>query len=378
MSFVRTNWITGTSWCVGLLAAFAVVVRSHQPVVAIAPAVVAPLPDGSQVRSARCAACHAEIAATVETAPHWNALTIASSPEILSRFAGQTFIANEGDGDETSYEFSNREGQLWCRCSKVDHDLQIAWVFGSGRLAQTLVALRRDARDDLEMIEHRISWYPGVGLGLTLGQNIGSPSQGPSQTRIGIEYHGTSHGKSGAMHCFGCHASKLDPSRLDHASGVSAGLVCRRCHDGDRSHADREEGLAPRGPEMISWSQLTQRESVNRCGECHRRADQTPADEITTSAEHIVRFAPVGLVQSKCFLATEDDESMRLDCLTCHDPHLAASRDAALYAAKCRSCHDRPATPACVREPDSENCVSCHMRRRETQPHLVFTDHWIR
>lgn len=378
MSFDRTRAMVWLTWSIGVVAACTVVVCAHRDS-PIEPAVTSSISNTSGSQASRCIACHAEIVEIVQSAPHWNALDPGSSKTSLDHFAGQTFIADEGDGDETTYEFSERDGQLWCRSSKAEFDVQLHWVFGSGRLAQTPVALQRNARGEFEMIEHRVSWYPGgVGLGLTLGQNNGSPRDEAKRSRIALEYHGTAHDSATTLNCFACHSSKLDPRHLDRAMGVSPGLACRRCHADADSHADEQEGLNSQGVRMGSWSQLTQREAVNQCGECHRRADQTPHDEITTSAEHIVRFAPVGLVQSACFLATESSDSLRLDCMTCHDPHRAASRDVAFYSSKCRACHDRDEIAQCSREPKSENCVSCHMKRRETQPHLIFTDHWIR
>jgi cytochrome c-type biogenesis protein CcmH/NrfG len=77
----------------------------------------------------------------------------------------------------------------------------------------------------------------------------------------------------------------------------------------------------------------------------------------------------------------------RLECLTCHDPHVSvysAERPADFFRRACLGCHaeaDCPA-PAAARQRTvpADDCVACHMRRAEPddQRHTAFTDHWIR
>ncbi|MBT4867983.1 MAG: hypothetical protein HON53_23010, partial [Planctomycetaceae bacterium] len=89
----------------------------------------------------------------------------------------------------------------------------------------------------------------------------------------------------------------------------------------------------------------------------------------------IVRYQPVGLVQSKCYV-----KSQRLLCSTCHDPHQhAAKRSTRDYEQKCLQCHSADVSQAvqCSVSP-STGCISCHMPRVEIHPTISFHDHWIR
>ncbi len=330
--------------------------------------------DAGLLTGQACAACHQEQFNSLRNAPHWNTLTpaVQVTPE---RFADKSFAVS---GESSEYRFFERDGRLWCQSNRVAEPLAIDWVFGSGSHAQTPVSIQTNARERLEAIEHRVSWYPGHGLGLTLGQDEVNST---GQLRVGMEHHGTRHDPIDTLDCFTCHSERLDPTALQDPKRVATGLGCLRCHVQGEEHANLQNGESARLVEdSFVWSRLSARDSVNRCGECHRRADQLPADEITIEMEHIVRFAPVGLVQSACFLASERDSKMRLDCMTCHDPHQAASRDPAFYAQKCRTCHspDDASQVHCSEQPSSDRCIACHMPKRETQPLLYFTDHWIR
>ena len=74
---------------------------------------------------------------------------------------------------------------------------------------------------------------------------------------------------------------------------------------------------------------------MRSCGECHRHPDMITRASIRTDNIEIVRYQPVGLMQSRCYKFS----SGTLSCVTCHDPHAPASRDRTRYEASCRSCH---------------------------------------
>ncbi len=94
---------------------------------------------------------------------------------------------------------------------------------------------------------------------------------------------------------------------------------------------------------------------------------------ITTGNPTVVRYQPVGLVQSACFKGSGG----ALGCTVCHDPHARTSADRDAYEAACRSCHAGRRVPDCPVEPRS-GCVGCHMPRRDVARGMIMTDHWIR
>jgi hypothetical protein len=87
----------------------------------------------------------------------------------------------------------------------------------------------------------------------------------------------------------------------------------------------------------------------------------------------LVRFQPVGLMQSACYLKSQG----ALSCSTCHDPHARTSTDTPAYEAVCLSCHRGPSKTPCKVSPTA-GCVGCHMPRRDASRGMMMTDHWIR
>jgi tetratricopeptide (TPR) repeat protein len=82
------------------------------------------------------------------------------------------------------------------------------------------------------------------------------------------------------------------------------------------------------------------------------------------------------MILSRCF--TESDG--RLECLSCHDPHVSIYREdrpADYFRQKCLACHQ---VEECSGPEHDGDCVACHMRRAEPddQRFAEFTDHWIR
>ena len=154
-----------------------------------------------------------------------------------------------------------------------------------------------------------------------------------------------------------------------------AAIHCSRCHINSAEHL-RQEDYDLRV--LQRWSELSPLESVNRCGECHRRADHFPEDELNPDNELLVRFASVSLSLSECF--QNQSSNQRLDCLTCHNPHRPAETSWKYYYQKCVKCHTNSAKSAstCSSPETSQQCLSCHMPKKDVSESLQFTDHWIR
>ena len=322
----------------------------------------------------RCRDCHEEISDGFATAPHRIALTPADDPVVLARFAGKKY---HWPPDGPTYRFEARGRELWLESDAYPDAVRVNWIFGGGRHAQTPVSVWNNADGQSVVLQHRISWYPGAGLGPTLGLK----EDQPAATGIGTVGEMLNHAES--MDCFGCHTTHLPQHRgridRDH---IVRGIRCARCHPGGEQHiAAIEQDVQT----MQSWSSLSPLESINRCGECHRRSDQLTKADIDPDRLVLVRFAPVGLSMSACFQNQQDARfptaaKTRLDCLTCHDPHRPTITDPKFYVAKCLSCHgsDPGQAPVCASQPMTSQCLTCHMPTLPVQQHLAFTDHWIR
>ncbi|MFO1003236.1 MAG: multiheme c-type cytochrome [Planctomycetaceae bacterium] len=350
-------------WCLSSLslqdpayvAAFSVRASNHQP------------PPMN-----RCASCHQDVCDEFQNAPHTRTLIEASTPSILSRFAGRSFrIAENGP----LISFEERDKQLWMTSETYPESLKIEWMFGSGQHAMTPVSLLTNSDGSTELIECSVSWFPPDLLGATPGADLsGSP---------GIRSLGETLDHARTMECFGCHVTHLphDNGQIRQREIVT-GVSCDRCHPGGEKHiASMEEGAAL---SIEKWSQLSPLESINQCGECHRRADQLTASELSPDRPVLVRFAPVGLAMSACFLKQDSvpggPHSFRMDCMTCHDPHKPAEEAKEFYIAKCLQCHgpEKHQVAECTSPMTSGECLDCHMPTVGLTENLKLTDHWIR
>ena len=250
------------------------------------------------------------------------------------------------------------------------------WVFGSGHHAQTPVSVVRTPRGETQVVELAWSWYPKHGLRPTLiSDPAGAVADAGSQKAVPGNWHSTDESRR----CFGCHSTSvpIENGQIDFQH-LLPGVRCQRCHQGTRRHVvaanEGEDDLR-----IERWADLSPLESIRRCGECHRRDDEFSPEEIKPEATQLVRFSPVGLSQSACFVGQET-VGRRLTCTTCHDPHRPAETDAEFYRQRCLNCHGPgPRTAvACTAQPLTANCLPCHLPKVQVSKYLTFTDHWIR
>ena len=248
--------------------------------------------------------------------------------------------------------------------SGTEQQLSLNWCFGSGRHAFTWVGTLPDSWGATDLVEFRWSWYAGIdGFDVTPGQPT---SRGDGHFGgLGVLFD---HPK--ALQCFACHSSHLSMSsgRLDESS-IQPGVTCQRCHGSQQRHVESGGDFVPE-----SLQNLDQHESVNRCAQCHRRADEREPSDIRPDNPEIVRFQPVGLVQSACF-----KNSTRLTCVTCHDPHRPLEAQDSRGIWQCVQCHNPAQTDHthCTAK-HREDCLKCHMPKVRGGAPLFFTDHWIR
>ena len=320
----------------------------------------------------RCASCHDETCTQFENAPHFRTLIEANDPLVLSRFAGRSYqIAENGPW----VRFQEKNKQLWMTSDAYPEPMPIQWMFGSGQHAMTPVSLLSNPEGSTELVEGSVSWFPPDELGPTPGANLTGAT--------GIRSIGDHIDHDTTMECFGCHVTQLphDDGRILQEALIK-GVSCDRCHPGGDAHI----AAVDRGDEhsMENWSDLSPLKSINRCGECHRRADQLTKAELSPERLVLIRFAPVGIAMSECFLKQDsiqsDEHPFRMDCLTCHDPHQPAEKSAEYYLAKCLQCHGAQENQAseCTSATTSTECLDCHMPTVNVTENLRLTDHWIR
>jgi hypothetical protein len=301
-----------------------------------------------------CASCHPAQAARHRGSAHARALSRATALH-----AGTLFDrpVRERSGVEFTYQAADY-GLLVSarRASSEPATALLEWIFGAGVLAVTPVG-----RYDGNYFEHRVSWYSASQRpALTLGHG-GVPKS--SAAALGQPQSGDT-----MFRCFHCHATGVKPG--PDLSQMHPGIHCQRCHGPAESHVRN-----PTLRNIRKWTGVTAAESVGMCAECHRAPTAADPGRPPEQLDPLsVRFAPVGLVASKCFQV-----SAKLACVTCHDPHGGPPLSRSHIEEKCQGCHAANAAVAttCPR-PQDKSCLSCHMRQTTPAPHLTFTDHRIR
>ncbi|WP_417737076.1 multiheme c-type cytochrome [Rosistilla oblonga] len=309
-----------------------------------------------------CRECHFEADSYPETG-HAQTLRPATDPrsiEILSSVNSDASAADDGlqiDIDPESGVFAVQQDQ------EISRRIRLDWCFGSGAHAHTWTSTVGDLLGNTDELEFRWTWFHQTdSFALTPGQpeQAGDSHYGA----FGLFFDGAK-----AVGCFSCHTSYLpaENGSIDF-HGMVAGINCQRCHGPQQAHVAS-------GGEVIDsdWMATDRLDAVRRCGQCHRNADEQPPGEIRTDNPGIVRFQPVGLLQSPCFIKSE------MSCTTCHDPHksLAAQDSRGIW--QCVQCHnpDSPTHTLCAAD-NRDDCLRCHMPKVATNPNIRFTDHWIR
>jgi Cytochrome c554 and c-prime len=235
----------------------------------------------------------------------------------------------------------------------------LIWAFGAGAQGITPVGIVGG-----RYFENRFSYFPGTQrVALTFGH--------PARASTENERLGFFQDSRTITRCFNCHATNVQPGPTGpDLSHMTPGVTCERCHGPGRDH------VAEVRTKLLNPGRLSSQGQVQVCGECHRLpqpGDSGPEPEIEEPVS--VRFAPVGLMASRCFT-----ESRKLGCTTCHDPHTdAPSRNSRFYAERCLTCHTvaPTASSSCART-QGGNCLPCHMRQVSLTDTLKFTDHRIR
>ncbi len=150
---------------------------------------------------------------------------------------------------------------------------------------------------------------------------------------------------------------------------------CERCHGPGRQHVEAAERHADSAALAMPFGagQSTPVDEMRMCGSCHRLPGMGDRRPGRRDNPVLVRFQPVGLMQSACYRKSPGT----LSCTTCHDPHARTSTDTPAYEAVCLSCHQGPNRTPCPVAP-ANGCVGCHMPRRDVFRGMTMTDHWIR
>jgi len=300
-----------------------------------------------------CASCHPQEFQRHAASMHQRALRPATSSHASALFDRPI---RERNGIEFTYAQTKDGLNVQAAKGESSSTAVLEWIFGAGLLAFTPVGRLNDGT----YIEHRVSWY---SASQRPGMTLGHPATTPASTTAAL---GQRQSAQTIFQCFNCHATGVTSG--PDLSIMQPGVQCERCHGPAGDHVK-----LPTAKNITRLTKLSAKEGVAVCAECHRLPSvEDIQPEISDPMS--IRFAPVGLMASKCF-----QDSGILTCITCHDPHGGPRPAAAVYEEKCRGCH----TPAsevssnCPRTTEP-GCLQCHMQKAAPVPDLPFTDHRIR
>lgn len=308
-----------------------------------------------------CIQCHSQATEFADTG-HAKTLRRASSLDSKSLLS---MLAEAEGAIAENTEIAERNGKLvaMTRSDDTQHELELDWCFGSGTHACTWVSTMPDSHGNTDVLEFRWTWFASTkGFALTPGQ---PKSKGDScVSALGLLFDGPK-----ARRCFSCHSTVLPVthSQFDETK-IRPGVTCQRCHGPREKHIQTDGAF--HSPE---WGPTDRMEAVRRCAVCHRLPEEKSPEEIVPDNPEIVRFQPMGLMQSACFLSSE------MRCTTCHDPHRPMGQQDSGGIWQCIQCHNpEVATHTLCGLSKNDNCLDCHMPKVEVGFPVRFTDHWIR
>lgn len=193
--------------------------------------------------------------------------------------------------------------------------------------------------------------------------------------------------------CLECHTSYIADVPLpqmqhgfDKASLIY-GIDCERCHGPAANHVNYQTSYPDeKKPKYIAtYSSLSRAQKMDACAVCHSGTknaflrssfDFKMGDNLAAFKEpdfsgekteptklDVHGNQSTLLPASKCFIMS------KMDCGTCHDPHVNQSRNIAMYTQKCLNCHSEAKHNFCTMAPQlgaaiNNYCINCHMPQK--------------
>ena len=354
-----------------------------------------------------CAGCHADIAKSYSRTGMGRSVRGVSKTVAEPEFDGSSFFHAPS---RESFTFMLRDGVPWIRRAQPApggtetnvFEQRVDYVIGGGNQAISFLHRTRDNK----LTEFPVTWYPEDGNDGKAGGHWG---MSPAYDRP--DHPGFSREINFA--CMLCHDAYPRATTVSDSPGetifptqLEEGIDCQRCHGPGQNHVDAathgKSAQAIRAA-IVNPARLAQDRQNEICLQCHLETtssrlpasllrvgrgvfsyrpgeplgdfilalDRAPGSEHADSVELV--SAPYRLAKSAC----KRIDGQPLTCTTCHDPHVALSREESVRKTEaiCASCH-----PALGNQhPARQDCVECHMPRTPAADviHASITDHLI-
>lgn len=320
-----------------------------------------------------CAECHPGESALFARSGHSRTLYPIAKSTVAQQLDGRSFPDPDLPGVVWTYHFQDGTFTIDRVEDDATESMGVDYAFGSDSHATTFVTVVDGPGHAPAVFEHRLTHYrAGDTMGITPGQEEGS-------AMFGRMHSGRRSAEAETVHCFGCHAtltSAEGKSRFD-ARTMVMNVSCESCHGPGRDHVAATRSAAPNAELAMDYGpgRYKADDQMRLCGQCHRHPDMAPPGSIRPGNVEIVRFQPVGLMQSPCYKGSRG----AMTCATCHDPHAPSSTDPSHYDRICLNCHLGEGKRQCTLPTALDgNCAGCHMPKQDSGQGVLFADHWIR
>ena len=316
----------------------------------------------------QCAECHRDNFAEHAAHGHASTFTEVSQTNLPDIFDQQTFDGGDNYG---IYHYSkDSSGNLTVSLPDVESpsEIPLQYALGSGHNARTILTLNHAADGVTEGIEHRVSCYPDQRLGMTVGHGAKKPESD-------LEKFGDITRGELTQRCVYCHTTtgNLTEGRIDR---LVANVNCEKCHGPGSEHVRLARESKDPPPYSVGRAEWDVESEIQLCGDCHRLPRSITKQELRDYPDTLARFQPVGMLRSKCYLAS----NRQMKCSTCHDPHQSVHGiSQSDHEKSCIQCHDTSDSSHTICPVSSEsNCIKCHMPTVPQEQGIEFHDHWIR
>lgn len=316
----------------------------------------------------QCAECHHDNFKQHAAHGHASTFDEVARTNLPDIFDQQTF---DGGDDYGVYKYSKDDaGNLTVSLPGPEGSskLDLQYVLGSGHNARTILTLQRAADGITEGVEHRVSCYPNQRLGMTVGHSQKKPER--ELERFGDITRGEL-----TQRCVYCHTTTavLTEGRIDN---LVSNVNCEKCHGPGSEHVRQARESKDPPPYSVGAADWDVESEIQLCGDCHRLPRSITKQELRDYPSTLARFQPVGMLRSKCYLAS----GRQMKCSTCHDPHQSVHGiSQQQHEQKCIQCHDTSENAHTICPVSAErNCIKCHMPKVPQEQGIEFHDHWIR
>ena len=349
------------------------------------------------VGSAACSRCHSDISGNYLRTAMGQSLSPADPAHLkdLSIPASFTNQALDRHFDVATHDgkIYESESALATDGSEIFRDTRpIQWMIGAG-----VNGFGPIIQQDHYLFQGPLSFYTKPG---TWG-----PSPGYEATDLGFN-------RPILPGCIFCHAGRSNPvpgtnGQYADPAFSELSIGCENCHGPGAEHVQAmSHPTAAKDTHIVNPARLSPYLANNICMACHQTGDVRvlkpgkayadvrpgqpldnvlsilivpPTPESPPDADHVEHFYSMTL--SKCYRASGE----KLRCISCHDPHVQPSpADApAYFRGKCLACHSDQSCklplPVRMSKQPANNCVGCHMPKRDIQviSHSTATNHRI-